>query len=219
MPIRVEYGTVTLTVTGLPRVFCNRSPPPADPATEPAADPAAAELSVLTAPQQHRPGPSRAEPCAESCPVSWRWAELSPASGWADGLDASVPVVVLSLWVQVLVSAFVPRLVGAGAPMWPWARALQPMAASASARRLSMLRPSSGSAVLAAAAAASIAVINAAKSSTGTSAPKVPMPSRPGWAHTRRPARARAFAEERRGGKAWTCTSWWAPEAASMHEQ
>src|SRR5690625_3832186 len=214
MPIRVEYGTVTLTVTGLPRVFCSRSPPPAT-------DPAAVEDSVETDPQQHRPGPSRAEPCAE----------LSPASCWADGLDASVPVVVLSLWVPVLVSVLVSVfavvspfvLLSLAAawllPMWPWARALQPMAASASARRLSMLRPSSGSAVLAAAAAASMAVINAARSSTGRSAPKVPMPSRPGWAHTRRPARARARAEERRGGKAWTCTSWWAPEAASMHEQ
>src|SRR5690625_766402 len=99
MPIRVEYGTVTLTVTGLPRVFCNRSPPPADPV--------AAELSVFTAPQQHRPGPSRAEPWAESCPVSWFWAELSPASGWADGLDASVPAVALPLWVLVLVSVLV----------------------------------------------------------------------------------------------------------------
>src|SRR5690625_4008454 len=101
MPIRVEYGTVTLTVTGLPRVFCSRSPPPADPA--------AAELCVFTAPQQHRPGPSRAEPCAELSPASG-WAELSPASGRADGLDASVPAVVLSLWVPVLVSVLVSLL-------------------------------------------------------------------------------------------------------------
>src|SRR5690625_3088863 len=133
MPIRVEYGTVTLTVTGLPRVVCRRSPPPAtDPAAEPVAAPAAAELWVFTAPQQHRPGPSRAEPCAE----------LSPASCWADGLDASVPVVVLSLWVPVLVSVLVsvfavvspvvlpafvlaPRLVGAGPPTCPVARALE----------------------------------------------------------------------------------------------
>src|SRR5690625_2976424 len=192
MPIRVEYGTVTLTVTGLPRVFCSRSPPPAT-------DPAAVEDSVFTAPQQHRPGPSRAEPCAE----------LSPASGWAEGSGPCVPVVALPLSVQVLVSllvsllavvspfvllafvllVFAPGLVGAGPPICPAARALQPMAASASARRLSMLRPSSGSAVLAAAAAASMAVINAAKSSTGSSAPKVPMPSRPDWAHHRRPAR------------------------------
>src|SRR5690625_1192563 len=97
MPISVEYGTVTLTVTGLPRVFCSRSPPPADPAAEPAADAAAAELSVFTAPQQHRPGLSRAEP----------WAELSPASGWVEGSGSCVPAVVLSLWVQVLVSVLV----------------------------------------------------------------------------------------------------------------
>src|SRR5690625_3334632 len=169
MPIRVEYGTVTLTVTGLPRVFCSRSPPPADPA--------AAELWVFTAPQQHRPGPSRAGP----------WAELSPASGWADGLDASVPVVVLSLWVPVLVSLlasvlvsvfavvspFALPLAGAGAlPMWPVVRAVQPMAASASARRLSIVRPSSGEAFFSALAAASMAVINAARSSTGSSAPR-----------------------------------------------
>src|SRR5699024_7041746 len=197
MPIRVEYGTVTLTVTGLPRVFCSRSPPPADPAADPVADAATVDDSVVTDPQQHRPGPSRAGPGAESCPVSWLWAALSPASGWAEGSGPCVPVVVLSLWVPVLVSllvsvftlAFVLLSLAAAwlLPMWPVVRALQPMAASASARRLSIVRPSSGSAVLAAAAAASMAVINAARSSRGSSAPKVPMPSRPGWAHTRRP--------------------------------
>src|SRR5690625_87855 len=111
MPIRVEYGTVTLTVTGLPRVFCNRSPPPANPAAEPVADSAAAELSVFTAPQQHRPGPSRAEPCAETCPVSWLWAELSPASGSAEGSGSCVPACALPLSVQVLVSLLVSLLV------------------------------------------------------------------------------------------------------------
>src|SRR5690625_5065974 len=97
MPIRVEYGTVTLTVTGLPRVFCSRSPPPADPAADPVADPAAVELWVFTAPQQHRPGPSRAEP----------WAELSPASGWAEGSGSCVPACASAMSVQVLVSVLV----------------------------------------------------------------------------------------------------------------
>src|SRR5690625_1832167 len=101
MPIRVEYGTVTLTVTGLPRVFCSHSPPPPPaPAPAPAAPAAAAAavaaaagvLAVLSAPQQL--------PRAASS--------------------------VLAL-------------------MWPVASAVQPMAARASARRLSMLRPSSGS--------------------------------------------------------------------------
>src|SRR5690625_1225757 len=97
MPISVEYGTVTLTVTGLPRVFCSRSPPPANPAAEPVADPAAAELSVFTDPQQHRPGPSRAEP----------WAELSPASGWAEGSGPCVPACASAMSAPVLVSLLV----------------------------------------------------------------------------------------------------------------
>src|SRR5690625_7835437 len=97
MPIRVEYGTVTLTVTGLPRVFCSRSPPPADPAAEPVTDSAAADIWVFTAPQQHRPGPSRAEP----------GAELSPAAGWAEGSGSCVPACASAMSAPVLVSVLV----------------------------------------------------------------------------------------------------------------